>query len=161
VTADADAWFEQGSTSNKGDDSSLVVQSKADQAFRALLRFPLPSAPAGCVFDSAELRLYADGVQSGRTIRVQRIAAAWGEMTVDWSNQPATTGPVATSGSGSDKGWQTWAVGPLVAEMYATGGAHGFQVRDSVESEDAKQVYFSREKGESPPTLVVSFRSAG
>jgi hypothetical protein len=44
--------------------------------------------------------------------------------------------------------------------MYATGAAHGLQIRDSAESNDAKQVYFSREKGESPPTLVVRFRAA-
>jgi hypothetical protein len=159
VTPDADAWFEQGSTSNKGDDSSLVVQSKADQAFRALVSFALPAVPAGCAFDSAELRLYADAGTAGRTIQVQSIADPWGEMTVDWSTQPAAAGAVATSGSLTDKGWQSWAVGAQVAEMYATGAARGFQVRDSVEGDDAKQVYFGREKGESPPTLVVTFRA--
>ena len=159
VTANADAWFEQGSTSNKGDDSSLVVQSKSGQAFRALARFPLPSLPAGCVVDTAELRLYADSFASGRTIQAQRVAGAWSEMGVTWTNQPATTGPSASSSSGSSKGWRTWAVGPQVADMYATGAAHGFLIRDAAEGNDAKQVYFSREKGQNVPTLVIKYRA--
>ena len=45
MNADADAWFEEGSTSNKGDDSSLSVQSKQGQAFRSVVRFPLAVIP--------------------------------------------------------------------------------------------------------------------
>jgi hypothetical protein len=43
--------------------------------------------------------------------------------------------------------------------MYA-GAAHGFQIRDGAEGDDAKQVFFSREKGLNAPTLAVRFRAA-
>jgi hypothetical protein len=159
VSASADAWFEEGSDANKGDDSGLKVQSKSGQAFRALVRFPLPTVPAGCAFDSADLRLYVESAKPDRTIRVQRVVDAWSEMSVHWAIQPATTGPVASSPSLADKGWQSWAVGEQVAAMYADGTAHGFRISDAVETDDAEQTYRSRESGELLPRLVVRFRT--
>jgi hypothetical protein len=49
--------------------------------------------------------------------------------------------------------------GPSGTAIYASAASHGFLIRDEDETADAKQVYFSREKRESPPTLVVSFRA--
>ena len=159
VTTNADAWFEQSSTANKGDDSSLKVQSKSgNDAFRATVRFALPSVPAGCELESAELRLYAESAKPDRTIQVQRAATTWGEVTVNWPNQPARVGPVASTSSGSNPGWRSWAVTQQVAEMYATSAPHGFVVFDQVENQDAEQVYRSRESGSNRPTLVVTFR---
>jgi hypothetical protein len=159
MTANADAWFEQSSDANKGDDSALKVQSKSDdQAFRAVVRFALPSAPPGCVFDSADLRLYAESAKPGRTIHVQRAASGWGEMTGNWPTQPARIGGIAAAASGSDPGWRTWSVSEQVAAMYAAGTAHGFVISDADESEDSEQVYRSRESGSSIPTLIVRFR---
>jgi hypothetical protein len=159
LTATADAWFEQSSTSNKGDDSSLKVQSKeGSNAFRALVRFALPALPAGCTLDWSELRLYAEGAKPGRVIQVQRAAAAWSEMSVNWSNQPARTGPVSSAASGSDEGWRVWSVTQQVAEMFGPGQAHGFVVFDSAENDDSEQVYRSREKDSGRPTLVIQLR---
>jgi hypothetical protein len=145
---------EQGSTANKGDDSSLAVQSKSGQAFRALVRFALPAAPAGCTLDRAELRLYADSVKPDRTIQVQAVTSAWEEMGVTWDTQPATTGPVATTPSGTDKGWKSWDVTQLVG-----GAEHGFLIRDADENGDAEQKFNSREKGTDVPTLVLTYRA--
>jgi hypothetical protein len=36
-----------------------------------------------------------------------------------------------------------------------------FLIRDAVEGQDAEQQFHSREKGESPPQLVVRFAAAG
>jgi hypothetical protein len=156
VTTNADAWFEQGSqSSNKGDDSSLKIQSKSgNDAFRATVGFALPTAPAGCVIDTATLRLYADSVTSGRTIAVQGISSTWSEMGVNWSKQPTGVGPTATAPSGSSKGWKTWNVTNIVGSS----SFHGFVVRDSVENQSAEQVYNAREKGQNVPTLVVTYR---
>ncbi len=154
VKAAADAWFEQGSTSNKGDDSSLVVQSKSGQAFRALVRFALPATPAGCTLDRAELRLYAESIKPDRTIQVQAVTSAWQEMGVTWDTQPATSGPVATTSSGTDKGWRSWDVTQLVG-----GAGLGVVIRDADESGDAEQKFNSREKGTDVPTLVLTYRA--
>ncbi len=119
---------------------------------------PAPAPPAGCELDTAELRLYAESAKPGRTIQVQRAATTWGEMTVNWPDQPARVGPVSSASSGSTQGWRVWAVTPQVAEMYASGGAHGLVVFDQVEDEDAEQVYRSRESSSDRPTLVLTFR---
>lgn len=162
IPTNADAWFEQNdTTTNKGDDSTLKVQSKSgDDAMRAVVDFPLPPIPAGCRLASAELRLYADGSKPGRTIAVQRAATAWSEAGVNWGNQPPGTGPIATSASGADKGWKTWTVTALVLGMYESQEHHGFVVRDTIEDHDAEQAYNGREKGENVPTLAVHFEAA-
>src|SRR5688572_20584164 len=61
VSANADAWIDQNSSStNKGTDSILKVQSKGPtDNFRALVRFSLPPAPQGCTLESATLRLFS------------------------------------------------------------------------------------------------------
>ena len=43
--------------------------------------------------------------------------------------------------------------------MYS-GSNNGFVIRDSAESQDAEQQYFSREKGISTPQLVVTLKAA-
>jgi hypothetical protein len=45
--------------------------------------------------------------------------------------------------------------------MAAGGASHGFLIRDAVEGQDAEQSFHSREKGESPPRLVVTYAVAG
>jgi hypothetical protein len=158
--AAADAWIDENSpTNNKGTDSILKVQSKGPRDnFRALLRFTLPAVPQGCAVESATLRLYAASAKTPRTIQALRIASAWSENLVNWGNQPLTTGPAATTAAGT--GYREWSVTSQVQAMYAEGN-HGFLIRDSVEGQDAEQQFHSREKGESPPQLVVRFASAG
>jgi hypothetical protein len=160
VSASADAWIDQNSSSNNfGSDSILKVQSKSGNNFRALVRFTLPAAPAGCVVQSAKLRLYAASYKSGRTLQALRINAAWTEGGVTWSNQPATTGTAATTSSGS--GYREWDVASQVQAMYDTGANYGFLIRDASEGADAEQQFHSREKGESVPQLVITFAPAG
>jgi hypothetical protein len=45
-----------------------------------------------------------------------------------------------------------------VLSMYDLGAAHGFLIRDAVEGgPGVEQQYHSREKGETPPTLIITF----
>lgn len=159
VNAVADAWIDQGSTTaNKGTDSILKVQGKSGNNFRALLRFNLPAAPAGCVVQSATLRLYAASWTTGRTLQVLRINASWTENGVTWANQPATTGTAVTTTSGS--GYRSWNVLTLVQAMYS-GSNFGFLIRDANETGGgAEQQFHSREKGSSLPQLVITFGPA-
>ena len=151
ASADADAWIMQGDQGkNNGSDSNLKVAAKSGNALRALVKFDLPTAPAGCVVDTATLRLYAGGAKDGRTIEARRIDGAWNEGGVNWSNQPSTAGTAATTGSGGSSGWREWSVAAMVQAMYS-GSNHGFLIKDSDENGDAEQQYHSREKGSDTP----------
>jgi len=155
--SNADAWINQGSPSeNKGDDSNLKVMSKSGSNLRALVQFALPAQiPQGCVVQSATLRLYAGSYRTGRTLQALQVNAAWAETNVTWSNQPATTGPAATTTSGS--GWRQWNVTSQVQSMFVTAN-RGFLIRDAVENQDHEQQFHSREKApDRPPQLVVTY----
>ena len=156
AAATADAWIDENSPSNnKGTDSILKVQSKGPRDnFRALVRFALPAIPQGCAIESATLRLFAGSSKTGRTLHALRAAGPWTENQVNWGNQPATIGAAAATASG--QGYREWSVTPLVQEMYA-GANNGFLIRDSVEGQDSEQQLHSREKGQSPPQLVIRF----
>jgi hypothetical protein len=161
VSADADAWIDQNSAANNyGSDSILKVQAKANNNFRALVHFPLPTLPAGCVVESATLRLYAASSAKNRTLQAFQLAAGWLESGVTWSNQPATTGTAATTTSGN--GWREWNVAAQVQTMFNTGTNNGFLIRDANESGSGREQQFnSREKGENMPMLVINFAPAG
>jgi hypothetical protein len=158
--ADADAWIEEQSPiENFGADPTLKVMSAAiRENSRALVRFPLPQAPAGCAVQSATLRLYSESPpERPSTLQVVRLTSAWGENNVSWGNQPATAGPVAESWGGF--GYVQWDVTAHVQAMYADGGNHGFLIRHAVENHPfgAEAAFFSKEQLENPPQLVVCF----
>jgi parallel beta-helix repeat protein len=162
VQASADAWIDQNSsTSNKGDDSILKVQAKGPRDnFRALVRFALPALPAGQVVQSATLHLYAASYKSNRTLQAYRIAGAWSESSVTWQNQPPTAGTAASTTSGN--GWRQWNVTTQVQEMYQLNAGHGFLIRDASEGGNgSEQQFHAREKGETPPVLVITVGPAG
>ena len=162
VTADADSWVGQDApAATHGADPALVVRSKAQANQRALVHFALPAVPAGCRVTDAKLRLNASSAADGRTLQAVQLAASWTEGGVRWNNQPATTGPVATTSSGS--GWREWTVTAQVDGMY-TGANHGFLIRDASEGSGPTrdQSFRSREGGGSTaPQLVVTFGPAG
>jgi hypothetical protein len=160
VSSDADAWIDQSSpSSNKGDDSIMKLMSKSGGNLRALVRFNLPTMPAGCQLDTAKLRLYAASASgSQRTLEVFRLGGAWTESGVNWSNAPATTGSAATTTSGS--GYREWAVQAIVQNMYSSGQNNGFLVKDANEDQDAEQQFHAREKNENVPQLVLTFKPA-
>jgi hypothetical protein len=158
--ADADAWIdEQSAIENFGADPTLKVISAAiRENSRALVRFPLPQAPAGCAVQSAMLRLYSESPPERPSIlQALRLTSAWGENNVSWGNQPATAGPVAESLGGF--GYVQWDVTAHVQAMYADGGNHGFLIRHAVENHPfgAEAAFLSKEQLENPPQLVVCF----
>ena len=162
VSADADSWVGQDApAATHGADPALVVRSKAQANRRALVHFALPAVPAGCRVTDAKLRLNASAAAGGRTLQAVQLAASWTEGGVRWNDQPATTGPVATTSSGS--GWREWTVTAQVDGMYS-GANHGFLVRDASEGSGPTrdQSFRSREGGGSTaPQLVITFGPAG
>jgi hypothetical protein len=159
LSASADAWIDQNSASNNyGSDSILKVQAKDGNSFRALVQFSLPSLPSGCVVQSATLRLYAASSAGGRTLEAWQLGAVWAENDVNWSNQPATTGSAATTGSGN--GYREWNVTTIVQSMYSSAN-NGFLIKDASEGGGgSEQQLHSREKGENIPQIVITFGSA-
>jgi len=159
LQASADAWIDENSASNNfGGDSILKVQAKDGNNFRALVQFSLPNVPAGCVVQSASLRLYAPSSAGGRTLEAWQINSGWTENDVNWSNQPTITGTAVTTGSGN--GYLEWNVASLVQLMYS-GANNGFLIKDASEGGGgSEQQFHSREKGESMPELVITFGPA-
>ena len=159
ITANADAWIQQGSpSSNKGNDSTLKVMSKGpSNNLRAIVRFPMPALPEGCIVETATLQLNASAATGGRTLQAQRLTATWTENAVTWANQPATTGVAAVTTSGT--GNRTWTVTGLVQDMYDANALHGFLVRDATENGDAEQQFNSREKSSNRPVLILKFKA--
>jgi hypothetical protein len=161
MTSVADSWIDQSSpSSNKGGDSILKLMSKSGNAnLRALVRFDLPTTPAGCVLDTAKLRLYAASASgSQRTLQAFRVGGSWTESSVTWANAPQTAGTAATTTSGT--GYREWNVATLVQAMYSTGQNNGFLIRDANEGQDAEQQLHAREKGTNVPQLVLTFKPA-
>jgi hypothetical protein len=118
---------------------------------------PPPRWPATCVLQSATLRLYAAG-EAGRS-RQALPAAPWQETHVTWLDQPTTSGTPATATSGA--GYREWNVTAPVAAMLAGRARYGCLIRDAAEgSAGAEQQFHRREKGESPPQLVLPFAPA-
>jgi hypothetical protein len=160
VGADRDSWVLQSSSgSNFGTDSVLKVNSKSGNGnSRALVRFGLPSIPAGCQVTGARLRLYAGSYVAGRTLQALRLNGSWTETAVTWANQPATTGLAATAPSRSSAGYLEWTVTGQVQSMYSIAN-HGFLIRDSAENGGGlEQTFHSREKApDNPPQLVVTY----
>jgi hypothetical protein len=162
--AEADAWIdEKDAIKSNGEDSTLKVMSKAPgENSRAVVRFTLPQAPANCVVQSATLKLYSDSAPAvPTTLHALRLTSAWGENNVTWGNQPATAGPPAEAPAAM--GYVQWNVTAQVAAMYAGGGNHGFLIRHANENDvaGAEETFFSKEKLESPPELVVTFAGPG
>ena len=162
--AEADAWIdEHDPIKSNGEDSALKVMSKApSENSRAVVRFTLPQAPANCVVQSATLKLYSDSAPDvPHTLHALRLTSAWGENNVTWGNQPATAGPPAEAPAAM--GYVQWNVTAQVAGMYAGGGNHGFLIRHANENDvaGAEETFFSKEKLESPPELVVTFAGPG
>jgi hypothetical protein len=159
VAADADSWIdEHDPIKNNGADSALKLISKSpSENSRVVVQFPLPQAPGGCVVQSATLRLYSDSAPDvPHTLQALRLTSAWGENNVAWSNQPGVVGPAAEAPAGM--GYVQWNVTAQVQAMYASGN-HGFQIRHAIENDIAgsEETFFSKEKLEQPPQLVVCF----
>jgi CSLREA domain-containing protein len=144
---------------------SLILRSAAPgNDARALVRFVIPSDLPDCELESATLRLYSSG-DAGRSLEALTIADSWSENTVNWFNQPDTSGIPAIASSG--EGYRNWNVTSQVGAMIAgTTPNYGFLIRDSAEEDaaGADQSFLSSEAVREPPTppqLVLRFADEG
>ena len=164
--ATADTWLDENSPfAAKGSDSVLNVDAGsvnvdtglASGRARALVRFTLPSAvPPGCVVESARLQLFSPEESVGTKVEAIRLASTWSEHQVSWSDQPDTVG--AAVRIWSREGFMRWNVTSQVETMLE-GTNHGFIIRDAAEGAagGGGHGFYSKEKGEAPPELVLRF----
>jgi large repetitive protein len=163
ASADRDTWVLQSSpTSTFGTDSVLKVDSKSGGNARAMVRFNLPTIPAGCQITGAMLRLYSGSYKEGRTLQAVRLNGSgpvWVENSVTWNTQPAPATGVtpALAQSRNSPGWVEWNVAAQMTGVY--GNNKGFLIRDASENGGGmEQGFHSREKGtDNPPQLVITF----
>lgn len=169
LTAVADAWvnevvptenylfYNELSVSSGAIGDPTIGEPLIGQNARTFVRFALPNDAPGCTLESATLRLYNGGPTAGRTIEAVPLAGSWLESTVTWVNQPAAAATVsATSTPGH--GYQDWDVKSHVLGMIASGVNHGWQIRDSLESDleaGGDQSYASRELPQDPPEMTL------
>ena len=142
--AEADSWVDENSPfATKGGDAILNIDGGslnvdtgvASGRARALIRFQLPQAiPEGCVL-SATLSLYSTEESAGAKAEVVRLASAWSESTVSWSNQPRRRSEPGVARWSQD-GYMHWNVTAQVEAMMAAGN-HGFLLRDAAEGSEA------------------------
>jgi large repetitive protein len=150
-----DSWLDENSSgSNFGNDQILKLRSQSGgNDMRVILRAPVPNSPPGCAITDARLRLWTASATNGRTLLATRVAATWGEGSVNWSNQPATTGASASTTSGT--GWREWNV---TSQINAGGGQHGWVIQDQSENGSGQEQQFhSRENATNRPGLVITF----
>ncbi|SDG31088.1 CBM96 family carbohydrate-binding protein [Klenkia brasiliensis] len=160
VTASEDATIrESPANANYGTTTTLLVRSGNGGLNRSLVRFALPTIPAGCTLSGVSLRLYLSSNDSVRSIVARRVltTTSWSETAVTWSTQPTTTATgAATTSTPASPGWQTWPVQSIVTGLYAEGNG-GIEIADADETTgNDLQTYSSRE-GSNPPQLVLSW----
>ncbi|MPZ69634.1 MAG: DNRLRE domain-containing protein [Actinobacteria bacterium] len=135
------------------------VNSSSGANARFLVRFDLPTAPAGCTVGTATLNVYDRGPSSSsRTIDAYQANASWSDTSVTWNNQPATTGLSVSASSPASAGWMSWGVGSLVQAQYA-GSNNGFLLKDSVENDANQFNQFDVQELANDPTLVITWAS--
>lgn len=145
-----------GSSSN----TLAGVYSSPSANGRFLVKFTLPAAPAGCSVETATLRVYDRVVSSStRTIDAYQANGAWTEGSVNWNNQPGTTGGAVSTTRPSSPGWMSWGATSMVQAMYA-GTNNGFLLKDSAENGADQFNQFDVRELSNDPQLVVTWTSA-
>ena len=94
-TATQDAYVNQAYPSTNYGTADLYVGTSGGKIRRSLVQFNLAALPANAVVVSATMELYwivnlanAPQATQAMTPQVEAILAAWGESTVNWTNQP-------------------------------------------------------------------------
>jgi hypothetical protein len=155
----ADSWIDIRNPSNiHGTATTMEVRPEANRQRRALVKFPLPAVPTGCVVTAATLRLNATASQAA-TLRAVRAGAPWVESTVSGGDMPGPSGngTAATAALG----WVEWDVLGQVKGLYQAHD-YGFMVRDHNDGGSggtATNVFATREHGTATlhPQLVLTF----
>ncbi len=124
----------------------------------------------GCTVGTATLSLFNfpgtdhSDLSGSNEYQLERITAAWSEMTVTWNNQPSTdTGSaISVPAPGTSTADQVIDVTSIVSYWFANAGSnHGFLVRLTNENHYRAVAFASSDHADSNlhPSLSVTFSS--
>jgi len=131
-----------GATTNYDTSWRLSVGTTTTGVGRALIKFPMPTVPAGTTITSANLELYYDQTftTGSNTVPMQALAAntAWDPTTATWSNASSIGGPVAGTSSMAANALDVWNTYPVTSTVQSwlngTTANNGFVVKATNES---------------------------
>jgi RHS repeat-associated protein len=131
-----------GPASNYDTNWRLSVGTTTTGASRALIRFPVPSVPAGTVISSASLNLYYDQFHTtglnNVALEAHAATAAWDPTNVTWNSANGITGALAgstTKAAGVRGVWNSYPVTSTVQGwLNGTSVNNGFVVKAASES---------------------------
>ncbi|WP_137815314.1 DNRLRE domain-containing protein, partial [Gandjariella thermophila] len=139
----ANVMILQDSPSSNFDTSwRLSVGTTSTGAARALIKFPMPSAPAGTTITSASLKLYYDQYfttgANNVALEAHAATAAWDPTTATWNSANGITGALAgstTKQAGVRGVWNTYPVTSTVQGwLNGTSPNYGFVVKAADEA---------------------------
>jgi RHS repeat-associated protein len=131
-----------GPTSNYATSWRLSVGTTATGAARALIKFPMPTLPAGTTISSADLGLYYDQTftTGANNVPMQALQAntAWSPTSATWNTAATITGPVAGTSQMTANQLAVWDHFPVTSAVqnWISGAAanNGFVIRATSET---------------------------
>jgi YD repeat-containing protein len=129
-------------TTNFDTNWRLSVGTTASAAYRTLIKFPLPSVPAGTTITSANLNLYYDQTfttgSNNVSLEAHQATAAWDPTTATWNNASGFSGALAGSTVKQANVVAVWNSYPVTSTVQAwlngTTPNYGFVVKAANES---------------------------
>ena len=152
VTPDLDTYVHEANMGNHSNGDLQVSRGPANTA-RSLIRFPLPTLPAGCAVIDASLRVRHINGDAFTVQSVTRAASSWGS-NVNWNTQPGEAGTPVTINTQNQ--WNQWSVDQLVADMYQEGN-YGFFLRNANEAGPFNLSTHDSAESVNPPQLYVEW----
>ncbi|NTW71787.1 MAG: DNRLRE domain-containing protein [Eubacteriaceae bacterium] len=145
-------------TSNYSSSDNLRVgYDSTTGKVRSYIAFNLPDIAGGLITD-AKVKFYElTGNTTAAYIDLYRPAANWWGTTINWSNQPGTTGSYYDRKTVNSSGYYEWAIPGLVSQWYS--GAipnYGIVLKDSAENLRYRKFY-SSESATSKPVLTITY----
>ncbi|WP_069462975.1 DNRLRE domain-containing protein [Actinacidiphila rubida] len=129
-------------TTNYASSWRLSVGTTTTGAARSLIRFPMPSVPAGTTVTSADLKLYYDQTftTGTNTVPMQALAAnaSWNPANATWNSASGIGGPVAGTTSMAANALGVWNDFPVTSTVQGwlngTTANNGFVLKAAGES---------------------------
>ncbi len=159
-TVVADSYISEGApSSNYGSSGNLYVgHSEFEQESYALLRFSLPTLPAGAVIDYAELQLQLQNRYGSATETIQaiQVASSWDEGSVTWSKRPGLGSVIDSTSVGAAQQIYLWDVTSLVEQWYV-GKAENDGIAIRKQHVNTEGFTFSSRETAQDPKLIIFY----
>lgn len=152
-------------TQNWGTYNQLMVNFGSGRAVRGIVEFEgLKAIAKGSTVNSAVIELYSRANSPRDYFGIYRVTAAWQEMVVTWSNQPAHYATAYAKVQVPSSGLYKWDVKTLVAEWVAeTHANYGFILKRDNEELSSWPYFCSSDHATATwrPKITVDYTPSG